>query len=124
MPGFDGVIHLAAEVTDAPKHIPRAMVLSVGLNGLLIFGYVIALLYCMGNVEEIVGTPTGFPIIELYFQATGSKAGTVVLVGLLLFAGTVSIFSLFASTSRLTWAFANDRGLPFADFFAHVSCPN
>ena len=121
--GFDGVIHLAAEVTDAPRHIPRAMVLSVGLNGLLVFGYVIALLYSTGDVDAINATTTGFPVIELYYQATGSKAATIVLMAMLFFAGTVSVFGLFASTSRLTWAFANDRGLPFADFFAHVSYP-
>ena len=115
------MIHLAAEVTDAPRYIPQAMVLSVGLNGVMVFGYVLALLYSMGNVEEILFSPTGFPIIELYYQATGSKAGAVVLVSLLLFGGTVQLFGLFASTSRLTWAFANDRGLPFSDFFAHVS---
>lgn len=98
------------------------MALSVSLNGILVFGYVIALLYSMGpNVEGISLSATGFPVIELYYEALGSKAGTIVLVTMLLFGGTISIFGLFASTSRLTWAFANDRGLPFADFFAHVS---
>lgn len=34
--------------------------------------------------------------------------------------GLVALFSSLASVSRLTWAFARDRGLPFPDFFGKV----
>lgn len=34
--------------------------------------------------------------------------------------GLVALFSSLASVSRLTWAFAKDRGLPFPDFFGRV----
>ena len=118
--GFDGVIHLAAEVNDAPRKVPRAMLLSVGLNGILSFGYILTILYCLGDIDAIVTTPTGIAIIEVYFQATGSKAAAIVLTCMLLVAATVSIFGLYASTARLTWAFANDHGLPFSNFFARV----
>jgi hypothetical protein len=32
-------------------------------------------------------------------------------------------FGFLASASRLTWAFARDKGLPFADFLAYVTIP-
>jgi hypothetical protein len=99
------------------------MVLAVSINSIIALGYLIALLFCIGDVDAAVSTPTGFPIIEIYYQATKSKAGTTVLVVMLLFSNTVALFGVFASVARLTWAFARDNGMPFARYFSHVSAP-
>jgi amino acid transporter len=53
-------------------------------------------------------------------RQTVSPGGVValnVIPTVLIFAGTVS-FNL--STSRQTWAFARDRGLPFSNWISHV----
>lgn len=59
-------------------------------------------------------------VIEILREATGSKAGATVLTVMLSWNGLVALFSSLASVSRLTWAFAKDRGLPFPDFFGRV----
>ena len=33
---------------------------------------------------------------------------------------TISLLNIFASVSRLVWAFARDKGLPFSNFFSYV----
>jgi amino acid transporter len=84
----------------------------------------ITMLFCIGDVDAAVGTPTGFPVIQILYQATQSKAGATVIMCMILFSTMVALFGVFASVSRLTWAFAKDNGLPFSNFFAHVGPPS
>jgi len=56
------------------------MISSVALNGTLGFAMVIALLFCLGDPERILTTATGYPYIEMYLQATNSKAAASAMV--------------------------------------------
>lgn len=85
------------------------------------FGFGICLLYTIGNVNTVTNTPTGLPIIEVYYLATQSVATTNVLILAIASVIFVALFNVLASASRLTWAFARDRGLPFSSFFSKVS---
>lgn len=95
------------------------MVWGVWINGIIAFGYLIALLYTMGPLEAALETPTGYPIIEIYYQAVGRR-GCVALMTFGFIVGFAALFNIMAAVSRLTWAFARDEGLPFSKFFAHV----
>lgn len=112
---------MSDEVKDAERKVPWSMVLSVIINGVMTFITVIILLYCIGDPVKALTTPTGYPVIEILHEATGSKAGATVLILMLSWNGLVALFSSMASISRLTWAFARDRGLPFPDVFGHVN---
>jgi choline transport protein len=119
--GFDGVLHMSEETKNAAINIPRAMVYSTIVNGIIAFGFTVAVLYTMGNVFLILTSPTGSPIIQIVFQATQSKRATTVIASLILVNGIFATFSTTASVSRLIWAFARDNGLPFSSFFVKVS---
>lgn len=97
------------------------MMWAVVLNTVMALGFLITLLFCIGDVEAAITTPTGFPTIQILYQATGSKAGATIIECMILLSTMIALFGVFASVSRLTWAFARDNGLPFSDFFAHVS---
>lgn len=56
------------------------MIASVAINGVLGFGIVIAVLFCMGDQDAALNTPTDYPFIEIFTQAVGSKAGGSVMV--------------------------------------------
>ncbi|KAL3443948.1 amino acid/polyamine transporter I [Aspergillus insuetus] len=118
--GVDGVIHMAEEVKNAKVVIPRSMICGTLINGVLAFAYLIAVLYCMGAYAEALLSPTGYPIITIAYQATGSKPATYVLMAMGMLPGWIALFNGLASVTRLTWAFARDNGLPFSDFFARV----
>lgn len=96
------------------------MVMSVLINGAFSFGFIICLLFTLGDLDAALNTPTGYPIIEVLFQATNSTGATTGLMCLIVFIGLVALFGTLASVSRLVWAFARDRGLPFPDFFSYV----
>ena len=96
------------------------MVYGLFINGAMSFAFMITILFCLGDPETALTTPTGYPIIEVLRNATGSNAATIALMSLLTFNGMIAMFSSFASVSRLTWAFARDHGLPFSEFFGAV----
>ncbi|OCK91861.1 putative amino acid permease [Cenococcum geophilum 1.58] len=118
--GFDGVLHLSSEMKDAPRKVPQSMVLGVLINALLAFAFVLVLLFFMGDPMAALMTPTGYPVIEIYLQATGSITGATVLTCFIIVPAAVCQFSIFASVTRLVWAFARDKGLPFSSFFSVV----
>ncbi|KAK0834061.1 hypothetical protein LTR91_019515 [Friedmanniomyces endolithicus] len=117
--GFDGAIHMSEEVKDSATTIPKVIMLTILINGTLAFGFAICLLFTLGNIKEILSTNTGYPIIAIFYQATGSKAAaTAMMAGIIIIAFS-SGFALLASVSRLTFAFARDGGMPFSAFFAY-----
>jgi hypothetical protein len=58
---------------------------------------------------------------DVFRQATGSTGGTTGLTVVILFLITMITISAFASTSRQTFAFARDRGLPFSSWLGQVT---
>ncbi|KAF2457056.1 putative amino acid permease [Lineolata rhizophorae] len=118
--GFDGVLHMSDEVKEAPKKVPQSMVWGTVMNSVVAFAFVVCLLFTIGDIDRVTSSATGYPIIEIYYQATNSKAWTTVLGLMIIVPGLVSLFSILASVSRLSWAFARDGGMPFSHFFAHV----
>ena len=118
--GFDGALHLSEEVTNPKTTVPHAIVWGLAFNGVLAFGFLLVVLYTIGDYAAALTTPTGWPIIEIYYQATKSHIGTTLLMVIGLIAAFVALFGALASVSRLVWAFSRDGGLPFSGFFAHV----
>ncbi|KAK1580725.1 LPXTG-domain-containing protein [Colletotrichum navitas] len=114
--GFDGVVHMAEEVRRAKQAVPRAMLWTIVINGVLSYGIIMAILFGMGGATEDI-LASDYPIIPLLFNAAGPKAGTAMVCGLLIISFCVVTASL-ASVSRITWAWARDGGLP--RYFAKV----
>ena len=118
--GFDGSLHLSDEIKNAPKKVPQSMMASILTNGVVGFVFIIVVLYCIGDIERVTLTPTGFPIIEMFYQSTNSVSWATGLTCMIVIPAMICQFGVFASVSRLVWAFAIDNGLPFSRFFARV----
>jgi choline transport protein len=119
--GYDGACHMSEEIEHAETNVPRALITSVALNGVLGFGFLIALLFSMGDLEQALNSPTGFPLIEIFYQATQSKRATSAMVCGIVASAVAAVFALMASASRTTWAFSRDRGLPFSERLNRVN---
>ncbi|KAE8312638.1 hypothetical protein BDV41DRAFT_565000 [Aspergillus transmontanensis] len=57
--GGDAAVHMSEEVANPSCVIPHAIMLSVILNGCLGFGMLIAVLFCVGNLEDALNSRTG-----------------------------------------------------------------
>lgn len=123
--GADSAVHLAEEVRNAAVVIPRAILFSVGINGALGFAMLIAVLFCLGDPSlvptTVLQTSLGFPFIQVFLDATKSVPGTAIMASIVLVLGISSTVGLLASSSRMFWSFARDRGLPYWQRISEVS---
>lgn len=103
---------MSEEIQNAEVIVPRSILTSIALNGCLGFGMIIATLFCLGNIQNALETPTGYPFIEIFYQATGSIEGTAVMASIITILTVSATVGSLASSSRVFWAFARDRGLP------------
>jgi amino acid transporter len=118
--GFDGVLHMSDEVKAPRVRVPRSMIMSVAMNWVMQFAFVVTLLFCIGDIDKVANTPTGMPMIEVYNEALQSKSGTTFLMVVIAVIAVIAMFNMIASVSRLVWAFSKDKGLPFSATFSHV----
>ena len=110
----------AEEIPNASAVVPWIMIATAILNGVLGFAALIAILFCAGNVEDAEMTRTGYPFIEIFYQATDSTGGTTAMVCVILALVFFATISLIATASRMTWAFARDNGLPGSHWLSKV----
>lgn len=110
----------AEEIKDASRTLPLAMMGTALLNGALGYIMLISYLICMGDVQEVMDTPTGFPFIQVFFNSTGSHAGASVMTAILIILCMCGTISNVATASRQLFAFARDNGVPFSGFLAYV----
>lgn len=110
--GSDGAAHMAEETKDASIIVPRCMIWSYLLNGSMGFAMLITYCFCLTDVEAALESKSGFPYIYVFQSGTGSTGGAVGLTSVIIVLGLAGATSFFASTSRQTFAFARDKGLP------------
>ncbi|KAF2279837.1 amino acid transporter [Westerdykella ornata] len=120
--GVDGATHMAEEIENSAVVIPRAMVLSVFINGLTGYAMLIAVCFCMGPLEELLSGTFPFPFLLILMKITGSTAATTALVcaSIIIITGISGSIGLMATASRMLWAFAREDGVPFSRYVSRV----
>ncbi|KAG7416249.1 Choline transport protein [Fusarium oxysporum f. sp. rapae] len=118
--GYDGATHLSEEMRNPEIGIPYAMVGSVVLNSFLGFCFLIALLFCMGDITAALQTTTGFPIIEIFYNITRSHTGASAMSASVILMASLATIPLLASAARVMWAFARDQGISSLDSIAEL----
>ncbi|KAK4665160.1 uncharacterized protein QC763_510710 [Podospora pseudopauciseta] len=118
--GPDSATHMAEELQDASKSLPRAMIATALLNG--VSGFVMVVTYCMvlGDLESVLQTPTMMPFIQVFYNAVGSYGGVTAMTCIMIIMASCGVVNNIATSSRQLWAFARDRGVPFSGWFAKV----
>ncbi|KAK3632986.1 hypothetical protein LTR56_016034 [Elasticomyces elasticus] len=122
--GYDAASHLAEEVHNPKVVIPRAMIGTILISGLLGFGMIIALLFSMGDPAALLESPVslaGYSFIQIYYNAVQSLPATNAMTAVSLVVVIMANFGLQAGCSRTVWAFARDKGLPVSSYLEHVS---
>ncbi|PYI06804.1 putative GABA permease [Aspergillus sclerotiicarbonarius CBS 121057] len=110
--GCDGAIHLGEEMDNPAVSVPYCMLGSVTINGVMGFAFLLAVLFCMGDMDTALNSPTGYPIIEIFRSATGSRAASTAMTSTLIFTAWLGTIALLASAARMLWSLARDKALP------------
>lgn len=116
---YDSVVHMAEEVPNPRKTVPKLMYLSIicsAVSGLL---FMVVCLFCIQDLDNTINSPTGLPFMQLVEDTVGLQGGAV-LLGFFIFNAFGQGSSVLTTASRLTWGFARDGGLPFGGYFGYV----
>ena len=115
---FDACIHMVEELPDASRTGPRIIWLSVLGGAVTGWLFMAVCLATIQNYDMIVNAD--YPFIQLCLDSMGLAAATT-LLALFVISGVGQNISLTTTSSRLTWGFARDGGIPFHRYFARVN---
>jgi choline transport protein len=101
--------------------LTKDQIVSILINGTTGFCMLIAILYCIGDINAALTSPTGFPFIEILTQASRSVAGGTALSACLVLMFCCASLTIVATASRQLWAFARDRAVPNASAIGSVN---
>lgn len=118
---YDAPAHMTEEMRKPSREAPQAIILSVYIGAITGLIFLISVCFCIGDITSTAQSPTGVPLIQIFYDSTNSVAGTCILSSLLVVIVLVCANALLAEGSRALFAFARDRGLPFSNTFAIVS---
>lgn len=118
--GMDGATHLAEESLRPEIDIPRAIMATVTIGLVTAFAFAVAMFFCIKNLDAILASGTGVPIIDIYYQALRSRPGTIALTVLLLLTGVNSNIATHACQSRLAWSVSRDHALPGSKYWSKI----
>ncbi|KAK8912986.1 hypothetical protein H634G_10279 [Metarhizium anisopliae BRIP 53293] len=112
-PGSANLLTMCEEVQNPSLVVPRSIIISILINGSLGLSIIIAMAFCNSDIEAALASSSGYPFMEIFYQAVGSRKGTTAMASIIIFMTLASVIGVIATTSRMFWAFARDRGLPF-----------
>ncbi|KAF2799692.1 amino acid permease [Melanomma pulvis-pyrius CBS 109.77] len=118
--GYDAVAHMIEEIPNAAVEGPKIMIYCVGIGTFTGFIFLVVLLFVSGGDTEAIITSTAGPLLQILYNATQNRAGAVCLLMFPLICLLFATTSIMTTSSRMTYAFARDGGLPRSKFFAKV----
>lgn len=119
--GADSAAHMAEELKDASTQLPKAMMMTAGVNYVIGFLMMIAIVFVVGDVSEALDTPTGQPWVHILWNAVQSKTPTIIFMVTVIFFLIVCSVNANTGSSRQIFAFARDGGLPYSEWISSVS---
>lgn len=77
--GADAAVHMSEELRDAGKTLPRSMIWSTVFNGALGWMMVITFCFCLGDINDVLASSTGYPYMQVFYNATQSTQGATAM---------------------------------------------
>ncbi|KAG6197416.1 hypothetical protein E4U35_007488 [Claviceps purpurea] len=117
--GFDATAHMIEEIPDPQRQGPKIMLYCIAIGMVTGFIFLSSLLFCVNNMDDVIMAKWG-PVLQILMEATKSKVGSICLLIFPLLGVMFAIIAIMCTSTRMSYAFARDRGLPFGAFFARV----
>ncbi|CAG8979993.1 hypothetical protein HYALB_00005166, partial [Hymenoscyphus albidus] len=116
----DCCAHLAEEIPNPKRNVPLAMAAQMIIGFFAAFLYLIAILYATKDLDAVLSSPY-FPLMQIYIQATGSHAGTIGLLFVILLPLICCCTGTFITAGRGVWTLARDEAIPFSSTLGQIS---
>lgn len=118
---LDCATHMAFEVEKPERVIPTAIMGTIAIGFITSFSYVISMFFSIRDIDALMASTTGAPILDIYNQALGNKGGAIFLGCLILFTSFGCVIACHTWQARLCWSFARDNGLPYSNIWSQVN---
>ncbi len=116
--GFEAAADMAEEAVDARRAVPRAMILSVVVSGVLGWAALIGFTLAIPDLATVSASPVPLAAIAEYWLG---PAATAVFLAIVVFSMFALVVVAAASNSRLIFAMARDGMLPFSGALQRVN---
>ncbi|KAE8380628.1 amino acid/polyamine transporter I [Aspergillus bertholletiae] len=113
--------HLAEEIPRPSRNIPKAVLAQMTVGFLTGFLYMIALFYSITDLDAVISSVYGFPLAEIYYQATGSKGGALGLLIVAFLPTVITCAGCYITAGRTLWTISRDRATPFSGWLARIN---
>ncbi|OLL25434.1 Choline transport protein [Neolecta irregularis DAH-3] len=107
---LDAATHMAEEIPQPERNVPKALIGTVFIGMASAFFYSVTMFFSTKDIVSVIDTPTGFPAVELYYQALGARGGAVIMGCMVVVTGVGCLIAVHTWQSRLMWSFARDGG--------------
>ena len=112
---------LCEEVREPAVMVPKAMVGTIVINFIAGLLFLIPVCFVLPDITMLVGLVSGQPTPVIFQKAIGNSAGAFCLLIPLLVLGIICGVGCVTATSRCTWAFARDGGIPGSGWWRAVN---
>lgn len=112
---------MSEEVKNSSLTVPRQMMLTVVVNGVLGFAITIIYIFAIQDVDVQIAQSTAvYPFIDVFEVATGSQAAAIGMTVPVIILSISMCMNATAAASRQAWSFARDEGLPFSSWLTKI----
>ncbi|WZH50407.1 amino acid/polyamine transporter I [Fusarium acuminatum] len=116
---LDAVTHLADEIPQPKKNIPKALICTIAVGFVTGLPVVFALMFSTKDLEAIGAAAV--PSLEIFHQLYNSKAAAIALQSLVTASAFGAAIGSHTWQSRMAWAFSRNKGLPFSRHLSQVT---
>ena len=118
---LDCATHMAEEIVEPERWIPISILSTVAIGFTTSFSYAIAMFFSVRNLDSILDSTTGVPILDIFYQALGNKHGALCLEALIVMTAFGCNIACMTWQARLCWSFARDEGIPGSRYWSQVN---
>ncbi|KAH8634901.1 amino acid permease 2 [Alternaria alternata] len=104
---------MSEETHDAAIRGPVAIRAAILVSGVVGWMLTVTFCFCMSDYDEIMATPTGLPVAQIFFNAGGRTGGTIMWFFVMLVQFFTGCSAMLAN-ARMAWAFSRDAAFPFS----------
>ncbi|KPI43937.1 Choline transport protein [Cyphellophora attinorum] len=116
----DSVSHLAEEIPRPSVNIPKAIGMQMIFGFASTFCYLVALMYSISDLDEVLTGGGNFPLAQIYLQATGTRAGAMGLLLVVFLPSVSSVIAAYITAGRTMWTLGRDGATPCHQFVGKI----
>lgn len=122
MSGYDLPFHLSEEVARAPIIVPRSIVMTSLLGGVIGFLFMIAIAYTVYSIDDIAADPQGLgqPFVTYLLQILDKKV-VIAATALTIVSSFFMAQNCLLAALRVTYAYSRDGLFPYSNIWKKVS---